>query len=146
MHSLSQNWSKIPSQLCYCDFIIKSLTLSFISTPAKYVSRLLHGIDLLNMVSHARIAPFLKPVWLTTARVTSMRSHANAVLIFFLQTVDSRYVLRAALRTDDASLLLSLRIFLNPLWKQHSIVYIPLYRFLQVPIRFQAWMRFNRIL
>jgi hypothetical protein len=103
------------------------------STPSKYASRLLHGIDLLNMVSHVRMAAFLNPVWFTTVRVTSMRSPANAVLNFFLHPGDIRYVLRAALRTDDASLLRSLRI-LNAPGKHFSIVYIPLYLYLHVPI------------
>jgi hypothetical protein len=42
------------------------------ATFAKYAALFLYGIDLLNMVSHTRIAAILNPVWLAKACDTSM--------------------------------------------------------------------------
>ncbi len=83
---------------------INSLTLSFIATSSMYADRFMSGIDLLNMVSQARMASFLKPVWLTNAGVGFMWLATNANFKFFLHSCGMWYVIRMALHADDASL------------------------------------------
>jgi hypothetical protein len=63
------------TQVSYVNVILsyKTLfTLSFMATFAKYAARFWYGIDLLNMVSHTRMAAILNPVWLPSACDTSM--------------------------------------------------------------------------
>ena len=76
---------------------------------AMYAAWFASGIDLLNMMSQARMAILLNPGWLTIACVTFILLATNANFRFFLQVWGRRYVLRMALHPDDASLGRSLR-------------------------------------
>jgi hypothetical protein len=101
---------------------------------AMYAERFICGIDLLNMVSHARIASFLKPVWLTNSGIVCKWLATNAIFNFLLHSGDKRCVLRMTLQPDDASLGRSLRSLLVLRMSQFAetkILYIPFYRFPQ---------------